>query len=192
MRRVLLTVAAAGLLPTLARASEEGTSPGLFSGDVGVAIWTVLIFALVLVVLGRYAWGPLLSALQRREAFIRESLEKAREEREAAENRLQEYERKLAEARAEATAIVEEARRDAESVKGKLEQAAREEGERLLARARQEIGLARDKAVKDLYRTSAQLATSLAERILRREIRPEDHERLIAESLAQLNDEAKN
>lgn len=192
MRKLLLTVLATAMLPTVALASEEGASPGLFSGDVGVAIWTVVIFALVVFVLARYAWGPMLNALQARESFIRDSLQKAASERESAEKLLRDYERKLAEARAEATAIVEEARRDAESVKTKLEQAARDEGERLMARARQEIDLARDKAVKDLYRASSQLATDLAARILRREIRPEDHERLISESLAQLEDEPQN
>lgn len=192
MRKLTLTLLAAGLLPAVARASEEGASPGLFSGDVGVAIWTVVIFVLVVFVLGRFAWGPMLNAIQARESFIRDSLKKAADEREAAEQLLRDYERKLAEARAEATSIVEEARRDAESVKSKLEQAAREEGDRLMARAKQEIHLARDKAVKDLYTTSANLATNLAERILRREIRPEDHERLIAESLADLGDEAEN
>jgi F-type H+-transporting ATPase subunit b len=192
MRKLLLTVLATAMLPTMALASEESASPGLFSGDVGVAIWTVIIFALVVFVLARYAWGPMLNALQARETFIRDSLQKAASERESAEQLLRDYEQKLAAARAEATAIVEEARRDAESVKTKVEQAAREEGERLIDRARQEIGLARDKAVKDLYRASSQLATDLASRILRREIRPEDHERLISESLAQLGDEPEN
>jgi len=192
MRKLLLTLLAAGLLPAVAQASEEGASPGLFSGDVGVAIWTVIIFILVVFVLGRFAWGPMLNALQARESFIRDSLEKAATERESAEQLLRDYELKLAEARAEATAIVEEARRDAEAVKTRLEEAAREEGDRLMERARKEINLARDKAVKDLYTTSAQLATNMAERILRREIRPEDHERLIEETLADLGGETEN
>ncbi len=71
----------------------------------------------MLFVLGKFAWGPILSGLQARENFIRESLETAKRDRDEAEARLREYEERLATARAEATAIVDEGRRDAEVVK---------------------------------------------------------------------------
>lgn len=199
MRRFLSTLAAAWLLPLAASAAEQVSAevhgageaaPSLFAGDAGVAIWTVLIFLLVVFILGRYAWKPLLSSLQAREDFIRDSLQKAREEREQAERRLAEYEEKLAAARAEATAIVEEGRRDAETVKAKIEATAREEGDKLMARARREIELARDQAVKDLHTTTARLATDLATKVLEREIRAEDHERLLADSLRELGERA--
>lgn len=197
MRHSLSTLAAAWLLPLAANAAEEAhgageAAPGLFSGDVGVAIWTVLIFLLVVFILGKYAWKPLLSSLQAREDFIRDSLQRAREEREQAERRLAEYEEKLAAARAEATALVEEGRRDAETVKAKIEATAREEGDKLMARARREIELARDQAVKDLHTTTARLATDLATKVLEREIRAEDHERLLAESLRELGERTSN
>lgn len=197
MRHFLSTLAAAWLLPLAASAAEEAhgageAAPGLFSGDVGVAVWTVLIFLLVVFILGRYAWKPLLSSLQAREDFIRDSLQRAREEREQAERRLAEYEEKLASARAEATALVEEGRRDAETVKAKIEATAREEGDKLMARARREIELARDQAVKDLHTTTARLATDLATKVLEREIRAEDHERLLAESLRELGERTSN
>lgn len=193
MRHFLSTLAAVWLLPLAASAAEEAhgageAAPSLFAGDAGVAIWTVLIFLLVVFILGKYAWKPLLSSLQAREDFIRDSLQRAREEREQAERRLAEYEEKLAAARAEATALVEEGRRDAEAVKAKIEATAREEGDKLMARARREIELARDQAVKDLHTTSARLATDLATKVLEREIRPEDHERLLAESLRELGE----
>lgn len=195
MRHFLSTLAAVWLLPLAASAAEEAhgageAAPSLFAGDAGVAIWTVLIFLLVVFILGKYAWKPLLSSLQAREDFIRDSLQRAREEREQAERRLAEYEEKLAAARAEATALVEEGRRDAEAVKAKIEATAREEGDKLMARARREIELARDQAVKDLHTTSARLATDLATKVLEREIRPEDHERLLAESLRELGERA--
>lgn len=199
MRRFLSTLAAAWLLPLAASAAEQVSAevhgageaaPSLFAGDAGVAIWTVLIFLLVVFILGRYAWKPLLSSLQAREDFIRDSLQKAREEREQAERRLAEYEEKLAAARAEATALVEEGRRDAEAVKAKIEATARDEGDKLMARARREIELARDQAVKDLHTTTARLATDLATKVLEREIRAEDHERLLADSLRELGERA--
>ena len=72
--------------------ATDGES-NLFAGDLGNAVWTVVIFLVVLVVLGKFAWGPLLSGLQEREQFIRESLEKAKEERDSSEARLAEYTR---------------------------------------------------------------------------------------------------
>jgi F-type H+-transporting ATPase subunit b len=169
----------------LASAAEGGES-NLFAGDLGNFVWTLLIFLVVLFFLGRFAWGPLLSTLQERERFIRESLEQAKSDREAAELRLAEYEEKLHEARAEATAIVDEGRRDAEAVKRRIEEEAREETEKMVARARREIGIAKQTALKELYSVTASLATRAASKIVRQELKPEDHERLIAESIAEL------
>src|SRR5580765_7647146 len=73
-------------------AGGHEASPSLFSGDLGNAIWTLVIFFLLLGVLGKFAWKPLLSVLQNREKFIQESLASAKHDREAAEARLKEYE----------------------------------------------------------------------------------------------------
>lgn len=166
-------------------AHGEGTiSP--FAGNVGNAIWTLLIFGLVLVVLGKFAWGPILAGLQRRERFIHDSLSTAKRDREAAEARLREYEAKLASAREEASRLVDEGRRDAEVVRRKIEEEARASGEAMIERAKREIGVARDTALRDLYETSAELASTVAGSILKRQISPEDHAQMIQDALAQL------
>lgn len=157
-----------------------------FAGNLGNAIWTLLIFLLVLWVLGKFAWGPILAGLQRRERFIRESLETAKRDRESAEARLREYEQKLAAAREEASKLVEEGRRDAEAVRRKIEEDARVSGDAMIERARREIGVARDTALRELYEHSAELATSMAGSILKRQISPEDHQRLIQDALTEL------
>jgi F-type H+-transporting ATPase subunit b len=179
----LATVAAAA--PAFAAEAEEKLG-GPFSGDIGNALWTVLTFVLVLVVLGRFAWGPLLKSLQARENFIREALGKADQDRREAEARLKEYHEKLASARAEASAIVDEGRRDADVLKHKIEEDAKREADQLIERAKREIGIAQETATKELYTLSAKLATGIAAKILEREIGPQDHERLIAESIANL------
>ena len=137
-------------------------------------------------VLGKFAWGPLLNTLQERESFIRESLEKAKEDREAAEARLEEYSEKLDEARAEAHEIVREGRRDAEKVRRRVEDEAKDEADKMLERAKREIEIAKQTAVRELYSVSATLATKAASKIVRQELKPDDHERLIAESIAEL------
>jgi F-type H+-transporting ATPase subunit b len=187
MKTGLLTLALGlAALPVLAAEAEGNGASNPFAGDIGNALWTVVIFGLVLFVLGKFAWGPILKALQSREAFIRESLEKAQSDRLEAEARLKEYLDKINASRAEATAIVDEGRRDAEAVKHRIEQDAREEAEKIIARGKHEIELATATAVKELYTTSAKLATELAGRILEREIKPQDHERLIAQAIDEL------
>lgn len=185
--------AVAGLaLATAARASEGGATGGPFEGNIGVALWTLIIFGLVIFVLGRYAWGPILGGLQAREKFIREALQKAKADREAAEARLKEYNEKLLAARSEATAIVDEARRDADAVKRRIEDDARAEAGLVLERARREIGLAKETAVKELYILTAQLTTRAASKVLRREIQPSDHERLIRDAMQELSELKRN
>jgi len=174
-------------------AQEHGAETfNLFAGNLGTAIWTLLIFVLVLYVLGRFAWGPILAGLQRRERFIRESLETARQDREAAEARLREYEQKLAAARDEASRIVEEGRRDGEVTRRKIEEEARAAGEAMIQRAKREIGVARDTALRELYEKSAELATGMAGSILKRQLAPEDHDRLVQEALAELRQESEH
>lgn len=167
-------------------AGGEGGESNLFEGDLGNMIWTLVIFVLVVFVLGRFAWGPLLEKLQERERFIRDSLTEARSEREQARAQLDEYERKLHEARAEATAIVDEGRRDAEAVRARITEEAQAEAEKALARAKREIALATQTAIADLYQRGAAMATGIAAKVIRKELDAADHERLIADSIEEL------
>ncbi len=177
-------------VPAFAQEAEHGGGANIFAGDVGNAIWTLVIFLAVVVVLGKFAWGPILKGLQARESFILESLEKAKKERDEADARMKLYEDKLAQARTEVTAMVDEGRRDAEVVKRKILEEARQEAEKERERTKREIQLATDTATKQLYALSARMATDLAGRIIGKELTPQDHERLIAESIQELSSAA--
>ena len=174
-------------VPALAAEKAGEQAPSLLAGDLGNSFWTLVIFVVVLVVLGKFAWGPILSGLQNRETFIREALESAKRDRESAEARLKEYEQKLAASRGEATAIVEEGRRDAEMVKRRIEAAAKEEADKTIERAKREIQIATDTATKELYTLSAKLATQLAAQVIGRELSPQDHQRLISQAIDGIN-----
>jgi F-type H+-transporting ATPase subunit b len=179
--------------PAMAAEAEHGASASNpFAGDVGNALWTLIIFALVVLVLGKFAWGPILKALQDRESFIRESLASAKRDRDAAEARLKEYEERLAQARAEASAIVEEGRRDADVLKRKLEESGKIEGDKMIERAKREIQLAKDTATKELFTLAAHLATNMAAKVVGRELTAQDHQRLIAEAIAAMDKEKSN
>lgn len=178
---IVLTLFAAPML-----ASEGGEQPNLFTGDLGNVFWSLATFLVVLGVLGKFAWKPILGALQKREDFIRDSLAHAKRDREESERKLKEYTDKIVTARSEATAIVEEGRRDAEALKRKLEEDAKAEAKAILERSRREIQIATDTAVKELYSLSAKLATDVAGKIIRKELNAKEHERLIAESIEEL------
>jgi F-type H+-transporting ATPase subunit b len=165
--------------------THEGSS-NLFSGDVAMSIATLVIFGLVILVLGRFAWRPMLNALQAREKFIRESLDSARSDREKAEASLREYEEKLRQAREEASRMVEEGRRDAEAVRRRIEEEARTSAEQITERAKREIGVARDSALRDLHEQAADLAMTMARQVLKRQLSPEDHQQLVRDALGEL------
>jgi F-type H+-transporting ATPase subunit b len=170
-----------------AMAAEQGESVSPFAGNFGNALWTLVIFVLVVALLGRFAWGPILAALQKREEFIRFSLDQAKKERVEAEAKLKEYEARLAKARDEAEGILGQARRDAEINRLRIKEEAQNEAGALLDRARREIDLARNAAVREIYDVGAQLATETARKILGRELDAAEHERLIAESIEDLD-----
>ena len=192
MKRRVFELAAALTLLCLSGAAwasgggEEGTiSP--FAGDVGNILWTLVIFLLVVTVLGKFAWSPMLASLQSREKFIHDSLAEAKKEREEAAKQLARYEAELANARKEASKIAEEGRRDAEALRKKIEAQADEEAKRIIERARSEIDVAKQAAVHDLYSQAGQLATELAGRIIHKELNAADHAALISEAIGQMD-----
>ncbi len=177
------------LAPSLAWASghgEEGKEPTIFEGGLHNVIWTLLIFLTIVVVLGKFAWGPLLGALQNRERFISESLETARKEREESQKLLEKYTEQINKAREEASAICDEGRRDGEELRRKIEADARAEAEAMVKRAKREIEIAHQHALKEIYEETADVATRIAGRILDREISAEDHRRLVSTSLDEI------
>jgi F-type H+-transporting ATPase subunit b len=159
---------------------------GIFEGGIGNSIITLIIFGLVVAILGRYAWPPLMKGLSDREEQIRGALEKARAERIEAEKLLAQYQQQIEQARVEATAIVEEGKRDAIAAARRVQEETRREADEIVARARREVQLASDAAVKELYDRTADLAVQIAGQILRKEIRADDHRGLVNESIERM------
>ncbi len=175
------------LLSARAAASASGgegaAEPSIWAGGLHNVIWTLLIFLSVLTILGKYAWKPLLDALQHREDFIRNSIEEAKRERVQAEELLKKYTDQINQARAEASAIVEEGRRDAEAVRRKLEGEARAAADDIVKRSKREIEIAHQHAIKEIYEETAEIATLMAAQIIGREVRPEEHREFVAGAL---------
>ena len=102
--RFVLTLFAVAALSLPAAAQEhEAVALSPFAGDLGNAVWTLVIFVIVVIVLGKFAWGPVLGLQRQREEFIHKSLSDAKHDRDQAEARLKEYAAKLQSAQAEAS-----------------------------------------------------------------------------------------
>lgn len=170
---------ALAMFPALALAAEEG----VIAFHKSTMFWTVVTFGIVLAVLWKFAWGPLLGSLEQREKKIRDAIEEAKKAQEAAEKLKVDLEERLEKARAEAEAIIKEGREDALRVKQKYEKEQRDEGEALKQRALTEIDLAKGKALEEIRQEAKSLAIEIAARVLEREVKEQDHERLVQEAL---------
>ena len=160
---------------------EGGVSPLPFDPDL--AIFTVIVFVVLLLVLGKFAWGPIIEGLDKRETAVANQIDEARESNEKAAALLVEYEERLAAASAEAKEMVEEARRDSEATRERIVSEATEAATREKERALEAIQLAKESALHDLTQQSVAQAVTLAKGIVRREVKAEDHAQLIQETL---------
>lgn len=167
---------------------EHGGEPKspLLSFDPGQAVWSIIVFLLLLGILRAFAWKPILQGLQTREKFIHDALEDAKRQRAEAEATLKRYMDQINHAREEATALIEEGRRDAEAVRKRTQDEARAEAQSMLERAKRELGIARDDAIKALYQQSIELASSMAGKIVKKQMQPADHQALLDESLKEI------
>lgn len=166
---------------------DHPPKPALLDWDIGSAVWSIIVFVILLLILRVAAWKPILQGLQQRETFITDSLSKAKHEREEAQRMLADYTAKLHKAREESSAIVEEGRRDAEELRKRINAEAKAEADATVARARRDIQSARDDAIKQLYDQSVMLAANMASKIVKKELTAADHKRLLDESLAELS-----
>ena len=188
MRQRLLTVLFVALTALPLHAAGEPPEAGLspFAGNVGNAIWTLAIFIIVVIVLGKFAWGPVLALLQQREEFIRGSLSEAKRARDEAEARLNEYLAKLQSAQREAATIIEQARRDAERLREELNQQSRAGAERIVTNAERQIQLETARALQQIRLEAADLSVMIASKLIQRNLSKEDNERLIEDALRQV------
>jgi len=173
--RLLLVAAGASGLP----AAEEGHGP--FSAPS--AIFGILSFVTVMVVLLKFLFPKILSAMDERTRAIREGLEAADRARAEAAAMIAQHESDLAKARAEGAAIVEEAKSDAVKLKDSILASARHDAEAISARARREIEQAKHSAIDELHRQSAALSLEIASALIKKNLTLEDQQQLIDERL---------
>jgi F-type H+-transporting ATPase subunit b len=153
-----------------------------FPGDL--ALWTGVVFLVVLAILWKYAWRPIADGLEKRERQVAEEIAQAHRSNEEARQLLAQHQQKLAAAADEVRGIVDEGRRSAEQIGRQMLDKARQEAQAERQRALQEIDSATSSALKELADRSATLAVELAGKIVGQRLDPKDHAKLIQEAVA--------
>ena len=149
-----------------------------------VLIWTILVFLALLALLWKFAWGPLMKALDEREARIQKRFDDAEERVAAAEAKVQEYEERMRNIEDESRRILDETRQDAERLSVEIQTRGRAEIDRLLVRAKREIGLAQGKAADELKREVVDMVVKIVERVLAEQVGDEQHRRFVERCIA--------
>jgi len=163
----------------------EGTFD-LLNVNPGLVFWTVVTFTLVLVVLWKFAWTPIITALDSRNDKVEGDLKKSEELRLAAEDLLKSYSDKIDAAKHEVNALLDEARRDSEVMRNKILQGAQDEAANIKNRAKNEIEQAKVKAVKELQELSVDISLKLLTSILGKDVNDEQHRNIVHRELEKL------
>ena len=171
-----------GLGPERALAAEGG----LFDINTGLSVWLLIVFALLVFLLGKYAWGPILKAVDAREERIRDAIDGAKETRAEARSLLAEQREHLAEARRRAGDIIQEGRAAGEALQAEIEEKARAEARALVERAKAEIARERDAALQELRRESVEVALAAASRLVSERLDEERDRRVVERYLSEI------
>ncbi len=151
--------------------SQKNTkNMGLVTPDFGLLFWMLVSFLILLYILRKFAWKPLLKMLQDREDEISKSLNSAQEAKEKMEKLNAENEEILKQARSEREAMLREAKATKDKIVAEAQEAAKVEADKIIAAARAEIAAEKDAAMSELSDKVAELSVDIAEKILRREL----------------------
>jgi F-type H+-transporting ATPase subunit b len=161
------------------------TNP-LVQPDPGLFIWTIVTFLVLLALLAKYAWRPLLEALEQRQEAIRKSLDDVRQAKQDLERVNVESARILQEARTEAEAIISRTRTDAAAFRDELKQKAQAEAQTIVRNAERQIQLETARALQQIRTEAVDISVAIASKLLQRNVSPADNERLIEETFRQL------
>ena len=162
----------------------------LVQPDPGLFLWTILTFMVLLGLLAKFAWNPLLALLDRREEMIRQSLDDAEEAKQELQRLQQESKEILSKARVEAQSILAQTRSEAEKLKGEIKQKAKAEADSILRDAEKQIQVETEKAIAVVKHEVIDLSLLVASKLIKKNLSKEDNQSLIEESLKQVGSSA--
>jgi F-type H+-transporting ATPase subunit b len=164
----------------------ESSDPNPLAFRTDLALWTLFVFLILFGLLSYFAWPQIAAALDERERKITDNIAAAEARLADAQRVLAEHEAKLAATAGEVRELLEEARRDADHTRKKIEAAGHQAAQDELARAVREIQRAKDGAIQELAVASANVAVDLAGKVIRTQLTAEKNNELIREALSKL------
>lgn len=158
----------------------------LVQTDPGLFIWTIVTFLVLLTLLAKFAWTPLLAALETRQNSIRKSLDEAQQAKAELDRLNVESGRIIQRARVDAEAIISQSRTDGDRLREEIRAKARTEADHIVKNAERQIQLETSRALEQIRREAVDLSVMIASKIIQRNLSREDNERLIDEALRQV------
>lgn len=162
-----------------------GNNP-LVQPDPGLFVWTILTFLVLLALLAKFAWGPLLKALEGRQQAIRKALDDAQQAKLELERLEQESAAIIRKARVESEAIITQTRADGDRLREEMRAKARLEADGIVKSAERQIQLETSRALQQIRSEAVDLSVQIASKILQRNLTKEDNARLIEDALKQV------
>jgi len=160
----------------------------MFEAEPGLIIWTWLCFGILLALLSKFAYKPIVGFLESRAASIREELEGSEAKRKEAEDLLSQYKAQLDEGRVEVQKMIEEGRSVGEKLKREIVDKAAEESKGLVKKAQEEIDREKKKALMELQEQVAEMSVQVASKMIGETLQAKDHEKLIEDALSQVKE----
>jgi F-type H+-transporting ATPase subunit b len=154
--------------------------------DPGLFIWTIVTFLVLLTLLAKFAWGPLLAALEARQSLIRKSLDDAVQAKQELERLNAEAAQIIQKARLDADGIIAQSRSDGDRLREELRQKARADADHIVKNAERQIQLETSRALEQLRHEAVDLSVMIASKILQRNVSKADNERLIDDAIKQV------
>jgi F-type H+-transporting ATPase subunit b len=167
--------------------AEEGGGSFLVTPDIGLMIWTLVVFILSMIILAKLAFPRIADALDRRQRAIEESIDNAERVRVEADQLIAEYRERLSEARAQADEIVARARRTGEQSEAQAVAEARRKHDELLEQTRREIQIETQRAIHEIRSEVADMTVRATEKVTRKSLTEDDQRRLVDEALSELD-----
>ncbi|WP_165247746.1 F0F1 ATP synthase subunit B [Paludisphaera soli] len=165
---------------------EHGGKSNPMEIQPGLAIWTLVVFLTLLAVLGKFAWGPLVQALHRREEHLEHCLLQSEKARNDSELLLAEHRKLMAETDDKVRELLYKAQRDAQTRAAELLRVAQADADAARDRAQRDIATARDQALTEIWARTADVAVTVAGRVLSKNLGEDDRRRLLDEAIREL------
>jgi F-type H+-transporting ATPase subunit b len=172
---------------SIAAIQEQHAASGPLTVEGGLMVWTLVVFALLLLILRKFAWPAILGAVEAREKALEAQIAEAAKDRQEAAALLAEHKKLVTDAKGQAHAIINEARVVAEKERALAAERTKAEQDELLARARREIAAERDRAVSDLRREAVDLSLAAASKLIGQRLDGDTDRKLVLEYLSTLD-----